>query len=121
LAASSLGKNPLAIRSSALVVSGSLASIAGALFATYYGYVDPTTFTLEESIFVFSVVVIGGMGNLRGPLAGALILVLLPEALRFVNVPDTVAAPVRQIVYGTLLILMMLFRPQGVAGRYAFD
>jgi len=65
--------------------------------------------------------VIGGAGSFTGPLAGALLLVLLPEALRFLQIPDSVAANLRQVVYGLLLILLMRFRPQGLMGEYDFE
>jgi branched-chain amino acid transport system permease protein len=121
LAAQSLGKNPLAFTLTAFALGGALAALAGGLFAAYASYIDPTSFMLEESVFILCVVVIGGAGNLQGPVIGAIILVLLPELLRFVGLPDSIAANLRQIIYGLLLVLMMRFRPQGIAGRYAFD
>jgi branched-chain amino acid transport system permease protein len=121
LAAQSLGKNPLAFTLTAFALGGALAALAGGLFAVYASYIDPTSFMLEESVFILCVVVIGGAGNLQGPVIGAIILVLLPELLRFVELPDSIAANLRQIIYGLLLVLMMRFRPQGIAGRYAFD
>ena len=72
-------------------------------------------------MFILCVVIIGGAGNLRGPVIGAVILVLLPELLRFLHMPDAIAANTRQVMYGLLLVLMMRFRPQGIAGKYAFD
>lgn len=121
LAAQSLGKNPLAFTLTAFALGGALAALAGGLFAAYASYIDPTSFMLEESVFILCVVVIGGAGNLQGPVIGAIILVLLPELLRFVGLPDSIAANLRQIIYGLLLVLMMRFRPQGIAGKYAFD
>jgi branched-chain amino acid transport system permease protein len=121
LAAQSLGKNPLAFTLTAFALGGALAALAGGLFAVYASYIDPTSFMLEESVFILCVVVIGGAGNLQGPVIGAIILVLLPELLRFVGLPDSIAANLRQIIYGLLLVLMMRFRPQGIAGKYAFD
>jgi branched-chain amino acid transport system permease protein len=121
VAAQSVGKDSIAFKRSAFAISGALAAVAGVLFSGYLSYIDPTCFTLDESVFVLCVVVIGGAGTLRGPVLGACILVLLPELLRFVGLPDAVAANLRQIIYGLLLILMMRFRPQGIAGRYAFD
>jgi len=121
LAAQSLGKNPLAFTLTAFALGGALAALAGGLFAAYASYIDPTSFMLEESVFILCVVVIGGAGNLQGPVIGAIILVLLPELLRFVGLPDSIAANLRQIIYGLLLVLMMRFRPQGIAGNYAFD
>lgn len=121
LAAQSLGKNPLFFTLTAFSFGGGLAALAGGLFAAYASYIDPTSFMLEESVFILCVVVIGGAGNLQGPLVGAVVLVLLPEILRFVGLPDAIAANLRQIIYGLLLVLVMRFRPQGIAGKYAFD
>jgi branched-chain amino acid transport system permease protein len=61
-------------------------------------------------------VVFGGMASLRGSVFGAAALVLLPEALRFVGVPQSIAAPIRQMIYGLLLVVILLKRPQGLIG-----
>ena len=74
-----------------------------------------------ESILIISMVIIGGAGSLWGPLIGAFVLVTLPEALRFVGLPDAVAANLRQIIYGSLLVIMMMFRPRGLVGKYGFN
>ncbi len=121
LAAQALGKNVRRLRQSVFTIGGMLACLAGILFAGYTSYIDPTSFTLEESIFILCVVVIGGTGNLRGPITGAVFLVLFPELIRFLSIPSAVAANTRQILYGFLLIVAMRFRPQGIAGNYAFD
>lgn len=121
LAAMAIGKDVLRFRRIAFTIGGAMAGCAGVLFASYATYIDPTSFALDESVFILCVVIIGGTGNLRGPILGAVVLVLLPELLRFLRIPDAVAANARQIIYGLLLILMMRFRPQGIAGKYAFD
>src|SRR6266540_68669 len=121
VAASALGKNVVKFKRSAFVIGATIASCAGVLYAAYTRYIDPTSFTLDESVFILCVVIIGGAGNLRGPIVGAIILVLLPELLRFLKIPDAVAANARQVLYGLLLVGMMRFRPQGIAGKYAFD
>lgn len=121
LAASALGKNPVYFRVAAFVGAGALAAMAGVLYATYVSYIDPTSFGLDEAIFIVTVVIIGGAGSTWGPVAGAAFAVLLPEALRFLQVPGTIAPNVRQVVFGLLLIVAMRYRPQGMAGRYAFD
>jgi branched-chain amino acid transport system permease protein len=82
LAAQALGKDVKRFKRSAFTIGGMLAAFAGVLFAGYMSYIDPTSFTLDESVFILCVVVIGGAGNLRGPIVGALVLVLLPKALR---------------------------------------
>jgi len=116
--AQSLGKNVNAYKIQVFVIGGALASIAGNLYAHYVTFIDPTSFTILESILVISMVIIGGAGSLKGPVVGAAVLVVLPEALRFVGLPSSVAANLRQIFYGSLLVLMMLYRPQGLMGAY---
>lgn len=103
----SLGKNVGQAKVVSFVVSGMLASIAGVLYAHYISYIDPTSFTLDESIFILSIVIIGGMRNLWGVFLAAAFLVLLPEALRFVGLPSSVAANVRQIIYGVALVVVI--------------
>ena len=113
----SLGRNSSAFKSWAFFISASIAGLAGTVYASYVSYIDPTNFTLDESIFILSALFIGGIGNTKGPILGALFVVLLPELLRFVGLPDSVAANLRQIIYGLALILVMYFRPQGLWGK----
>ena len=100
------------------VISAAMASIAGAFFASYITFIDPSTFTLNESIFILSIIILGGLANLRGSVLGAFILILLPEILRFVGFPSEIAAQMRVLVYGALLVLLMMYRPQGILGEY---
>ncbi len=100
------------------VVSAGMAAVAGSLFASYITFIDPSTFTLNESIFILAMIILGGLSNIRGAILGALFLILLPEILRFVGFPDDIAAQMRQVVYGGLLIALMLYRPQGMLGEY---
>lgn len=113
----SLGRNTAAFKSWAFFISAAVAGLAGVIYAAYVSYIDPTSFTLDESIFIISALFIGGIGNIKGPILGALFVVLLPELLRFVGLPDSVAAPLRQVIYGLALILVMYFRPQGLWGK----
>lgn len=121
LAARSLGIQTRWIKVQACAVSSGLAGLAGAMYASYASYIDPTSFSLDESILMMSMVIVGGTGNLRGPLVGAAVLLAIPEALRFVAVPDSIAGTIRLLVYGLLLVVLMLVRPQGLAGRYRFE
>ncbi len=118
--AQSLGKRTFEIKVKVFVVSAVFAALAGSLYAHYVSYVDPTAFTFMESILVLTMVILGGGGSLIGPVVGAVVLVALPEALRFLGLPTAAAANLRQIIYGALLVLMMMARPQGLVGRYAF-
>jgi len=121
IAASVLGKNVFKLKIYAFIIACGLTAISGGLFATYMSYIDPTSFTLDESIFILSIVLIGGAGNLRGPLIGAVFMVILPEILRFIGLPNTIAPNVRQMIYGVLLIILMRYRPSGIAGEYKFE
>jgi branched-chain amino acid transport system permease protein len=121
VASASLGKNVPRVQSLAFAISAAMAAVPGALFAGYIRYIDPTTFTVMESIFILSIVVIGGAGSFWGPVVGAAFMVILPEALRFLELPLAAAANVRQITYGLLLVILMRFRPQGLLGEYKFE
>lgn len=118
--AGSLAKNTLCYKVTAFAVSAALAAMAGSLYASYITYIDPTNFTVMESILVLSMVIIGGAGSKWGPVIGAVVLVVLPEALRFVGFPSAIAANMRQIIYGALLVIMMMFRSRGLVGKYGF-
>ncbi len=117
IAAQATGKNVVAVKITITTISSALGALAGSLYAHYITYINPTSFTLDESIFITSLVILGGTERLAGPFVGALILLAVPEALKFLAIPDTVAAPMRQILYGALLILFMFVRPEGILGR----
>jgi len=116
-----LGKNPIRCRLIATATSAALAAVAGCLYAHYVTYIDPSSFGIMESILMLSMVILGGAGSRWGPLVGAACLVLLPELLTFIGLSGSAAADVRQLLYGSLLILLMVFRPQGLAGAYRLD
>ncbi len=100
------------------VIGAFFAGIAGSLYAHYITFIDPSSFTVMESIIILLMVVFGGMGSLLGSFVGAAILVIFPELLRFIGMPSAIAAPLRQMIYGLLLIILMLKRPQGILGRF---
>lgn len=103
----SLGKNVGLAKLQSFLLGAMLAAVPGALYAHYVSFIDPTSFTVNESIFILSIIIIGGMGNLWGSLAAAAFMVLVPEALRFVGLPNGIAANVRQMLYGATLVLMI--------------
>jgi len=114
------GRNVSDAKVKVFVINASLASVAGVVYATYITYIDPTSFTIMESIFIISIVIIGGSANLKGSIVGSIVLVALPELLRFIGLPNSIAANIRQILYGALLVIFMLWRPQGFLGEYSF-
>jgi branched-chain amino acid transport system permease protein len=100
------------------VLSAALSGIAGAFFASYIAFIDPSSFQLKEGIFLFTIIIVGGLSSAIGSVVGALILISLPEVLRFVGLPYETAAQLQQMIYGALLLLMMIFKPQGLFGKY---
>ena len=112
------GYNTLYFKLTVFVIGAGMAAIAGSFFASYITFIDPSSFTLTESVFILATIILGGLANLRGSILGALFLILLPEILRFVGFPADIAAQMRQVVYGVILILLMLYRPQGLIGEY---
>ncbi len=120
LFAQSLGKNVNYYKVSIFAIGAGLAAIGGGLYAYYITFIDPTSFTVPESIFMLSIVIVGGAGRLGGSIIGAILLVSIPELLRFVGMPSSIAANMRQILYGGLLVAFMMFRPKGIWGEFSF-
>jgi len=108
------GKSTVRTKVAAFAVSAALAAAAGSLYAHYISFIDPTGFTVMDSILILAMVIIGGAGGLFGPALGAAILVVFPEALRFVGLPGYVAGHLRQVMYGTALVLFVVLRPRGI-------
>ena len=121
LALRGLGRNVRGLKLQAFAISCSMAAISGAIYASYVSYVDPTMASLDESILFLAMISVGGLGNFKGPVIGALTLLLLPEILRMTPIPGSYAANVRLLVYGLLLIGAVHFRPQGIAGEYRIE
>ncbi len=111
----SLGKKVYLAKVVSFTIGGMFAAIPGVLYAHYISYIDPTSFTIDESIFILSIVIIGGMRSLWGSAIAATVLVILPEALRFVGMPSNIAANLRQIIYGLALVVMMFKYSKGFA------
>jgi len=118
LAGQSIGIESTLVRWISFAVSSAFAGVAGALFAYYINYIDPSSFGLSDMIFVLMIVIIGKPGSFWGVTLGAVFLVLLPEPLRFIDFSPGVLGPLRQLLYGMILFLLVawnrerLFPPQ---------
>jgi branched-chain amino acid transport system permease protein len=112
-----LGKNSFKMKSLALMISSFFAGISGSLYAHYITFIDPSSFTLLQLIPVLSIVIIGGLASLEGTVLATIILVLLPEPLRFIGFPSSIVGPARQILYALLLLLILIYKPKGFYGR----
>ncbi len=101
------------------VISAMMAGLAGGLFGSWTTFVDPNSFILLESMLLVSIVILGGLATIWGSLLGAMAFVLLEEGMRFLPfLPTEYIGQARQVVLGVLLVALMLFRPQGLVGRY---
>lgn len=117
LAVAAAAKGVLGSKVAAAALAGAYAGVAGGLYATFMSFIDPSSFDLNTSILLLSMVVLGGMRTLAGSIIGPFLLLALPQVLTLVALPTAIAAAFRQLIYGVLLIAFMLFRPQGIAGE----
>ena len=118
LVADSLGKNLAALRTSSLVIGGAIAGLSGGVLVGFISLWDPQAWGYAETVVLFAAVIIGGMGNHRGAVLGAILVpVTFEEATRYIpanaNNPDLVPA-LQWVVIGLLIVLFLWFRPQGI-------
>jgi branched-chain amino acid transport system permease protein len=117
LAVAAAGKTVLRAKVSAAALAGAFAGCAGGIYACFLSFIDPSSFDLDASVLMLTMVVVGGARTLRGSIIGPFVLLALPQLLTLVDIPTTIAAAARQLLYGLLLIAFTLFRPQGLAGE----
>ncbi len=110
IAAEAIGIPTTRIKVLAFTLGAGVAGMAGVFFAARYAFVSPESFNFLESVRILSMVVLGGMGSLHGAILGAILLTLLPEMFRGL-------ASYRMLIFGAALVVMMLFRPQGLLGK----
>ncbi len=122
MAAEAMGINTRNLKLLAFAMGASFGGISGGLFAGFQGFVSPESFNLMESIMILCMVVLGGMGHIPGVILGALLLTILPEALRYIGpLQDALFGRVvvdpsdlRMLIFGLALIVVMIFRPAGL-------
>ncbi len=123
IAAKAMGINVRNVKLLAFAMGASFGGVAGAMFASFQGFISPESFSLTESIAVLAMVVLGGIGHIPGVVLGAILLAALPEVLRHTVGPLQMtllgevwieAEVLRQLLYGLALVLIMLVRPAGL-------
>jgi branched-chain amino acid transport system permease protein len=107
VACQAMGIDKTRTKLSAFALGATWAGMGGVVFAAKTTFINPTSFTIWESIIILCVVVLGGMGSILGVIVGALILILLPEYLRTFS-------EFRMLIFGVILVMMMVFRPGGI-------
>lgn len=113
-AAEGAGLRPSRVSIMFFSVGGALASLAGSVFAGVNLYVDPTTFSVQTSVLILAMATVGGLRNPFGAALGAVLVSLVPELLNNLPLDSSTVPLVQQIVYGSLLIAVMLLRPEGL-------
>ena len=108
-AAASLGINVFSYKMRIMVLSCFIAGLAGSLYATFVQYINASNFSINVSINIIAMVTIGGMGTISGPILGAMLLQILPEAIRFLQ-------DYRQLMFGAALVISVMFAPKGLVG-----
>lgn len=121
LATRSLGKNTFKVKSIALATSAFFAGVAGSFFAHYITFIDPSSFIFAQIIPVLLIVMIGGLASMPGTLFAAVILVLLPEPLRFIGFPSSIIGPARQVIYAAILLAILNYQPKGFFGKVELE
>ena len=122
IAAAAMGINTRNTKLLAFAMGATFGGLAGGLFAAFQGFISPESFTLWESILVLCMIVLGGMGNIPGVILGAVLLTVIPEALRYIgdlqraSLGHVVVDPsdLRMLLFGVALVAMMLYRPAGL-------
>ena len=118
IAAEAMGVNTTHAKVQAFVIGAFFAGVAGGLFAHYLTYLNPAMFNFNKSFEIIIIVVLGGMGSLTGSVLAAVLLTVLPEALR--PLQEITGLDFRMVIYSLLLIILMLTRPNGLFGTHEF-
>jgi branched-chain amino acid transport system permease protein len=109
-----LGRNAMWIKISIFALGSGLAGIAGGLYAHYFRFVSPDQFEILASAAILTMVVVGGMGTTWGPILGAAMLTLLPQAITFLDLPPSVGPPIQGILFTGLVLVFLFVRPAGI-------
>ncbi|WP_018085917.1 branched-chain amino acid ABC transporter permease [Desulfurispora thermophila] len=109
IAAAAMGINTTIYKVQAFAIGAFFAGLAGGLYAHLLQYLNPNDFGFARSFEILNFVVLGGLGSIPGTILGTVVLTLAPEFLRFI-------AEYRMMIYGLLLVVMMIFRPNGLLG-----
>lgn len=105
-------------KTAVFVLAAIVASAAGSIYAVYITVVEPNMFTLNESILLLTMIIVGGLASTRGAILGTILILIIPEVLRFVGLPSAIAAQARMVIYGLILMYVMYFRTTGMFGKY---
>ncbi len=114
LAFAALGRNAMMIKLGVFALGAGLAGLAGGLYAHYFRFLAPDQFDILQSAALLTIVVVGGMRTVWGPVVGAIVLQALPQAITFLDLPPSVLGPLQGILFTGLVLVFMFVRPAGL-------
>ncbi|WP_295522632.1 branched-chain amino acid ABC transporter permease [uncultured Pseudacidovorax sp.] len=115
-ALASLGRSPMAIKVMLFALACGMAGIAGGFYAHHFLYLTPEQFSTFASTALLTMVVVGGAATTWGPVLGAVLVTLLPEVIRFIDMPIAIMAPLQGVLFSLLVLVFLYLRPQGLLG-----
>ena len=116
LAFTALGRDATSMKIVIFAIGCGIAGIAGGVYAYYFQYISPDQFEVLQSAAILTMVVLGGMGTTFGPVVGAVLLLAIPQAITFLNLPPSIMAPMQGIIFTVLVLLFLFLRPGGIVG-----
>ncbi|WP_452600630.1 branched-chain amino acid ABC transporter permease [Pontimicrobium sp. MEBiC06410] len=121
IAAATLGKNIYAFKTTNIAISCALASLSGILFASYIGYIDATSFSINESIDILFILLIGGLLSTKGAIIGVILFFTLEEVFKSIGFNDDISFNLRIILFSITIIFILYKRPNGLFGKYSIE
>ncbi len=118
LAFTALGRNAMSLKLVLFAIGCGMAGIAGGLYVYFFQYLSPDQFDVLQSAAILTMVVLGGMGTVYGPVIGAVLLLSIPQAITFLQLPPSIMAPTQGILFTLLVLLFLFLRPAGIAGAW---
>jgi branched-chain amino acid transport system permease protein len=112
-----LGRNAVTMKITLFGIGSACAGFAGALYAHYFLFISPDQFDLLYSAAILTMVVVGGVGTVMGPVVGAIMLEIMPQALSFLELPAAITGPMQGIMFTGLVLLFLFAKPTGVVGK----
>jgi branched-chain amino acid transport system permease protein len=119
IAFTALGRDAIWIKISVFALGSGFAGVAGGLYAHYFRFIAPDQFEILASAAILTMVVVGGMGTTWGPILGAVMLTVLPQAITFLNLPPSILGPTQGILFTGLVLIFLFVRPTGIVAAPA--
>jgi branched-chain amino acid transport system permease protein len=115
--AETLGKNLISFKVQSVALGAGIASFAGIIYASYITYIEANCFSINESIDIVFILILGGLANIRGSIIGTIIFILSQEVFKMIGFSNDIAFNLRNILFAVCMILILYYKPKGVTGK----